>query len=131
MAATYKPPFVQTTNFVPVKFSTANTTTTGTAGTFSSAYVTGGTDGTRVSRIVFRATGTVTAGRIIVWYDDGSVKYPVGTLLVTAAIPSATVLPYEGQVVFPEPLIIASGKTLLATTYNGEEFAAIPFAANY
>lgn len=128
MAKIYKAPFTQATNFVPVKNSTANTNTNGVTGTYSAAFVTGATEGTRVSRVRFQATGTTTAGRLIITYDS---TYPIASILVTAITPSATILPWEGEIVFSEPLVIPSGKTLKFATYNAEEFCAIPFGADY
>lgn len=127
MAKIFKVPFVQNANFIPVKNSTANTNTNG-SGTLSSAFVTGAAEGTRVSRVRFQATGTVTNGRLIIVYDNAM---PIGSILVTATTPSATVLPWEGEIVFSEPIVIPSGKTLKFATYNAEEFCAIPFAADY
>lgn len=131
MAKVYEAPFVQSGQMKPVRYGTANTDRSGQTGSFSAALVTGATEGTRIQRIQFIAEGTTTAGMIRVFSNNGTAVSLVGEVAVTAVTPSNSVVAWTGQLTFPEPFIVNSGKTLVFTPSIGEMFVGIPFAADY
>ena len=115
------------------RISTANTARdgTGTLGTI----LTGGTNGTRVDRVQWKATSTTTAGVIRLFLKDNQgspVTRLLAEALVSAITPSATVKSAEGEFVRTDgqPLVLVpAGWILLAGTHNAESFDVVPVVA--
>ena len=75
--------------------STANTARNGT-GTIATIF-TGGTNGSRIDDITVIATGTVTAGVVRLFLNDGTTSYLLQEIMVTATTPSTTVQTFTSQ----------------------------------
>lgn len=130
MAKTFEAPFVQSGQMTPVRYGTLDTSLDG-SGTYSAAMVTGAAEGTRIQRILFIGEVTTTVGYIRVYSNNGSAVALVGEVPVTVFTPSNILPTWTGQLVFPEPFIVASGKWLKFAPTKSEMFVGIPFAADY
>lgn len=132
MAANVNPIF----GLVPVaktaQISTANTNRDGT-GTLGSV-VTGGTNGTRVDRVVIQATVTTTAGMVRLFVDDTVNIRLIAEVSITAATPSGTVQAFRSEQVRTDGLAyldLPSGYILKAGTHNAETFNVTAYGADY
>jgi len=132
MAANTNPIF----GLVPVcktaQISTANTNRDGT-GTLGSV-VTGAADGTRIDRIVIKASGTTTAGMVRIFVDTGGTIVLVAEIPVLAITPSGTIKTFEAELVRYDGLpwvVLASGQVLKAGTHNAEGFNITAHGSDY
>ncbi len=108
-----------------ISTANANRDGTGTVGTVFTA----GTNGSRIDRIIVKATGTTTAGMIRLFIHNGTANFLYREIAVTAITPSGTVAAYEvgtssnnsADIGFL-PLTIPSGYSLRAATNNAESF---------
>lgn len=85
--------FAATPNFGSALLSAADTVLTGTPTNVSVAIITGATLGTRVSKIIIKATatGTITNPNVVrLWYHDATNFRLIHEVLVPAYIQSAT-----------------------------------------
>lgn len=134
MPANTEPIFTLTPIIGKVNISTANTNRDGT-GTISTV-VTGGTNGTRISRITIIATATTTAGMVRLYIGDDA-GTPVISLWkeipIAAATPSASAATfiYIINLTSESALIIPASYTLRASTHNAESFNIIAEGGNY
>jgi hypothetical protein len=133
MVANTSPIFTLTPVFGQARISTANTNRDGT-GTLGSV-LTGGTDGTRVDRIIITATATTTAGMVRLFIDaSGSVR-AWREVPVTAITPSATVAAFTATILTPEaqsPLLVLPPNYILkAGTHNAESFDVVAQGGNF
>lgn len=134
MAANTTPVFVITPKIGMVRFSTGNSNRDGT-GTLADV-ITGGSFGTRVDRIVVKASSTTTAGMVRFYvYDGSSATRLWREELVTAITPSGTVASFEKVLLSPEVsqplLVLPSNYVLKISTVNAEQFDCIAHAGDY
>lgn len=99
--------------------STANTNRDGT-GTIATIF-TAGASGSRIDDIYIAATGTVTAGVVRLFINDGTNTRLWQEILVTATTPSTTVQVWSATLL-NSALILPSGYSLRASTNNAETF---------
>ncbi|QGH72956.1 MAG: hypothetical protein [Siphoviridae sp. ctdEk19] len=105
--------------------STANTNRDGT-GTIAAIF-TAGASGSRIERIMVKATGTTTAGMVRLFIHDGSSARLYTELPVQANVPSASLRTFESTlegITTPHllPLVLPVGYSLRASTHNAETF---------
>ena len=122
------PAFAATPAFGMVQISTANTNRNGTGslGIVKSA----GANGSRVDLIRFCSAGTTTAGVVRIYISDGTNHRLVKEIMVTAVTPSTTIEVWNGEYRSPEPIVIASGDSIRASTNNAETFNVFAFGAD-
>jgi hypothetical protein len=113
------PTFTDTPKVGIVVISTANTNRNGT-GTIGTVF-TAGTDGSYISKITIKATGTTTAGMVRLFIHDGTNARLLREVDVSALTPSATVKSFSGEITYSEGLIIPTGYSLGASTHNAED----------
>ena len=109
--------FAATPKSPSAALSVANTNRDGTTGTYVTL-ITAGASGSRVDRLVIKATGTTTVGMIRLF---------VGTALVLevpvlAVTPSASIPSWGTEVVFCNGLILQAGAVLKASAEKAEAF---------
>jgi len=131
MAANTEPIFALTPVIGAVQITTANTNKDGT-GTLGSV-VTGGTDGTRITRITIQSIGTTTAGMVRLYIDIGATIHLWKEIGVDAVTGSATVeeFVYVLELLGERALVLPSGYILLASTEIGEPFEIIAEGGDY
>lgn len=131
MTANTIPIFVLTPVLSAVRISTANANRdgTGTLGTL----VTGGTNGTRLTKIIVKATGTTTLGMIRFFVYDGVNTRIWFETKVTAITPSASVATfYYAMLLLGEnALFLPSGYSLKVSTHNAEQFDVTAYGGSY
>lgn len=104
------------------QLSAANTAIDGT-GTIATVY-TAGTSGSRIDDITITATGTVTAGMVRLFLNNGTTSYLWKSIPVTATTPSGTVAPFSSSLL-GQALVLGSGWSLRASTNNAESFNVV------
>lgn len=132
MAANTTPIFTITPQVGRVRIATANAARDGT-GTLG-AVITGGTNGTRIDRIVITATATTTAGMIRLFIDDGSNVRAWKEVVVTAITVGAAVAAFTATISSPDSqplLVLPSTYILKAGTHNAESFDVTCSAGDY
>jgi hypothetical protein len=133
MAANTAPIFARSPRLGFARISTANTNRDGT-GTIGDV-ITGGTDGTRVDRVVITATATTTAGMVRLYLYDATNTRLWQEINVSALTPSGTVSAFRFTVTSPDimsPLVtLASGHKIQASTHNAESFDVIAIGADF
>lgn len=105
------------------QISTANTSRDGT-GTVASVFA-AGASGSRIEHIDIVAVGTVTAGVVRLFIDNGADIKLWREVLVSAVTPSGTAVGFRTSIdtsVLPTVLILKTGETLKASTHNAETF---------
>lgn len=102
--------------------TTANTARDGT-GTIATVF-TAGSSGSRIDDIYITATGTVTAGVIRLFINDGTNSRLLSEILVTATTPSTTVQVWS-YTLLNQALILPTAYSLRASTNNTETFNII------
>ncbi|MCE9583172.1 MAG: hypothetical protein K8T20_11830 [Planctomycetes bacterium] len=129
MAAGTTPIFPASVAQGMVQISTANANRdgTGTIGTL----VTGGANGTRIDRIVIKATVTTTAGMIRFFIYDGTNTRLIREILVTAITASATVAAFESDLLTPDLYLPTSSYQLKVSTEKAEAFNVHAFGGQY
>lgn len=132
MAANTTPIFTLTPVIGRVRISTANTARdgSGSAGTV----VTGGTNGTRIDRIVITATGTTTAGMVRLFINDGTNIRAWKEVVVTAITVGASTAAFNSTITTPDTnplLVLPATYSLLASTHNAETFDVLCHAADF
>lgn len=100
----------------------ANTNRDGT-GTIVTVF-TAGASGSRVDDIWIVATGTVTAGVVRLFVNDGTNTRLWQEIMVTATTPSTTQQVFN-TALFNQALILPNGWSLRASTNNAETFNVI------
>lgn len=100
----------------------ANTNRDGT-GTIVTVF-TAGASGSRVDDIWIVAAGTVTAGVVRLFINDGTNTRLWQEVMVTATTPSTTVQVFN-TALFNQALILPTGYSLRASTNNAETFNVI------
>lgn len=100
--------------------STANTARNGT-GTIATIF-TGGTNGSRIDDITIIATGTVTAGVVRLFLNDGTTSFLLQEIMVSATTPSATVQTFTSQLLNQSIILASSSWSLRASTEKAETF---------
>lgn len=137
------PRFTATPIIAAASLSAANTALDGTGTVVT--LVTGATHGTRIDRVVVKATATTTAGMIRMFLHDGSNFFLIAEKIVSAITPSGTVEAWggvingtAGQGVFditddPENdiFILPSGYSLRLSTHNAETFKVFAIGATF
>lgn len=132
MAAGTAPIFVDSVIVGAANVAAANTNRDGT-GTLVDL-VTGGADGTRIDRILARATVTTTAGTLRIWYYNGTTNFLVDEIPVTALTPSATVQSFTAERVRSDGLpwfVLPSGHKLKITMHNAESMNVFALGGDY
>lgn len=127
MAANTTPIFTLTPIVAVVQIATANTNRdgTGTMGTL----LTGATDGTRVTQLKLKATGTTTAGMIRIFYYDGTNVRLITEVPVSAVTPSASTPAWEATI--PFAAVIPSAKEIRVSTEKAETFNVFAIGGSY
>ena len=131
MGANTEPIFTLIPVIGVVSGSAANTDLSG-SGTFMTV-ITGGTNGTRISKIVIQAIDTTTAGMVRLFIDDGVAVFlwkevAVEAVTIAASTPAFS---YEILLSSEEALILPSGYILKASTHNAEPFNIIAEGGDY
>ena len=131
MAANVNPIFTLTPVIGIVSISTANANLDGT-GTIGTV-ITGGTDGTRISKITIKALVTTTAGMLRLFIDNGATINLWKEILVSAITPSATVASFSNvlELFGEDALVLPSSYVLKASTEKAESFMIIAEGGNY
>jgi len=125
MSANTNPIFTLTPTVAIGQISAANALRDG-AGTIVTV-LSAGANGTRVNRVVIKATVTTTAGTVRLFIGNGSGIYLWKEILVTAITASATVAAFEYIVDLPgeSSLVLPSGSSIRASTEKAEAFNII------
>lgn len=125
------PAFASAGRLEQIQISTANTNRDGT-GTITSL-ITGVAAGTRVNKILIKATVTTTAGMIRLFFSDdsGTTKRLIREMAVIAVTPSATVPAFEAEIdiSFLDIVLPSTADSLLVSTEKAETFNV--FAIGY
>ena len=131
MAANTKPIFTKTVAYGQATVDTANTNRDGTGAIVS--VITGGTDGTRITRITIKAQVTTTAGMVRLYIDDTTTVKLIKEVLVTAITASATVAAFESVLEFTgeRAINLKSGHELQASTEKSEAINIIAEGGDY
>lgn len=114
-----RPQFITTPRCDRQVVSAANTNRDGT-GTIVDIFA-AGTNGSKVTSVVTKATGTTTAGMVRLFIKESSTYRLFDEVPVSAATPSATVETFRDIQPFDD-LILESGQTLAASTHLAETF---------
>lgn len=118
------PSFSSSSNIDAGTVSTANTNRNG-SGTVTTL-TTGGTNGTRIERILAKAQGTTTAGmlRFFLFNASGTFVHMFLELPVSAIVASGTVATWEGERVYGALrfFVLPANWTIRAATNNAESF---------
>lgn len=122
--------------------SAANTNLDGTGTVVS--LVTGATNGTRIDRVIVKATGTTTAGMIRLFLHDGTNFFLIAEKAVAAVTPSGTVEAWGGIInatntgildITDDPegdlFILPVNYSLRLSTHNAETFKCFAIGADY
>ncbi len=134
MSANTSPIFTLTPKIGVTNISSANTKRDGTGDI--NTIITGGANGTRISRITIKATVTTTAGTVRLFIGDNA-GTPVISLwrevLVTAITVSANVAAFEYSLSLlgENALILPPNYTLRASTEKAESFNVIAEGGDY
>lgn len=126
MAAT--PIFTATPKIGMAAISTANTNRDGT-GTLGTV-ITGATNGTKVFEVVICASGTVTAGVVRLFIDNGTNTRLIEEILITATTPGTTTAVARYVRTFNN-LVLPNAYVLKASTHNAEGFNVIAYAGDF
>jgi len=132
MAANTAPVFVLTPVAAQANVAAANTNRDGT-GTLVDL-VTGGTDGTRIDRIVAKAAVTTTAGMLRIFHYDGTSNRLIDEIPVSAITPSASVESFSAELVRGDGLpyiVLKSGDKLKVTMHNAESMNVWAIGGSY
>lgn len=131
MAANKEPIFTLTPVIGAVQISTANANLDGTGAL--GTVITGGTNGTRISKITIKSIVTTTAGIIRLFIDNGSAAFLFKEILVAAITKSATVAAFAYELGLPgeSALVLPTGYSLKAATEKAEAFNVIAEGGNY
>lgn len=132
MPANTTPIFSLTPQVGRVRIATANTNRDGT-GTLGSV-ITGGTNGTRVDRIVITATVTTTAGMVRLFIDDGTNIRAWKEVTVSAVTVAASTPAFTATISSPDTaplLVLPSAYILKAGTHNAEQIDVVAMASDY
>lgn len=116
-----------TLGMVQVSTANPNRNGTGTLGTL----VTGGANGTRIDRIVMKATVTTTAGMIRIFLFDGTDTRMIREVTVEAITPSATVAAWEEDLVTPDLYLPTSSWQIKVSTEKAEAINVFAFGGTY
>ena len=114
-----RPQFIVTPRCDRQTVSTANTNRDGT-GTIVDIFA-AGANGSKVTSVVTKATGTTTAGMVRLFIKESSTYRLFDEVPVSAATPSGTVEAFRDIQPFDD-LILENGQTLAASTHNAETF---------
>lgn len=87
--------------------------------------VTAGANGSRVDEIDILGPGTVTAGVVRLFLNDGTNTRLFKEAMVTATTPSVSVEVFRAVLAFAESLVLPSGWKLKASTHNAEAFNVV------
>lgn len=124
------PQFVGTPQIFAVSVSVANTARDGT-GTAPVLLTGAAAPGTRIDKIRAVGVGTVTAGMIRVFLNDGTTKRLIREMAVTATTPSASVEGWVGEMSFGDGLVLPNATwSILVSTHNAENFNIFAFGGN-
>lgn len=133
MAANTTPVFTIVPVIGMVRIATANTNRDGT-GTLGDV-VTGGTNGTRIDKIVIEAIGTTTAGMVRLYINDGTNTRLWQEVMVAALTPSGTVQAFRALILTPDPqsplLVLPVSYVLRASTVAAESFDVSAHGGNF
>lgn len=100
--------------------SAANTNRDGATGTYVTL-MTAGVGGSRIDRLLIKATGTTTAGMIRLFLGTAMIdEYPVVAITPAASIPT-----WEAEIVFQGGLVLQAGTVLKASTEKAEAFNVV------
>ena len=125
MTANLNPIFTLTPVIGSGVVSSANTNRDGTGDLVD--IITGGANGTRITRITIQAVVTTTAGMIRLYIYDGSTTVLWKEIAVTAISVSASVIAfaYALEYLGDRALVLPANYVLRASTHNAEAFRVI------
>lgn len=118
MAANAVPKFVSDPKVWIGNVTTANSNLDGTGSIVT--VVTAGSNGSLVEIVRVKALVTTTSGRVRIFIHDGSTARLWHEIIITAAVPSATVSSFETEWIPTRSLALQSGYSLRASTANSE-----------
>jgi hypothetical protein len=122
--------YVGTPQVWAVSLGTANTARDGT-GTAPVLVTGAATPGTRIDKLRFVGVGTVTAGMIRVFLNDGTTKRLLREIPVTATTPSGTVAGWEFDWTMSDGIVLPTAAwSILVATNNAETFNAFAYGGN-
>lgn len=127
MAST--PQFAGTPNVGIAALSVANTNRDGT-GTIASI-LTAGANGSRIDKVVVKATATTTAGMVRLFLHDGVSSKLLTEIPVTAVTVGPSTPGFETVVDFLGGLVIPAGYSLRAAPHNAELFNVTAFGGDF
>ena len=132
MAANTSPIFTLTPVIGATSISVANAGKDGSGA--SGSVITGGTNGTRITRVTVQASGSTTAGMVRLFIvNSGSSTFLWREILVDAVVGSGSVAEFVKTVSLVEEnaLVLPSGNMLMASTENAEAFNIIAEGGDY
>lgn len=109
--------------------STANSNLDGTTGTYSSAIITGASNGTLIKTITIKAQTNTTQGMVRLFINDGSTNRLISEIEIPAVTKSATDPAFE--ITIPVDYALESGWLLKASTEKAETFNVIAEGLNW
>jgi len=130
MTANVQPIFPLTPNIGTSQVSVANSNRDGATGTYATVF-TAGANGSVIQKAYVKAAGTTTAGMVRIFQGDGANWRLLLEISVTAITPSGILQTFEAELTRLEGLVIPSGKTLKASTENGETFNVLIYGGDY
>lgn len=128
MAST--PQFIGTPQVWQNQLTAANTNRDG-SGTLVTLVTGSATPGTRLDKIRIAGVGTVTAGMIRFYLNDGTNTRLIKERAVTATTPTGTVAGWEDEWTLQDGLYLPTASwSLKASTHNAETFNIFGFGGN-
>lgn len=112
---------------VQISTANANRDGTGTMGTL----LTAGANGTRIDRLVVKATVTTTAGTIRIFVHDGTNTRLIREIVVAAITVGASTAAFESDLVTPDLYLPTSSHQLRVSTEKAETFNVYAFGGAY
>ena len=129
-----RPQFIGTPKVWTGQVTTANTNTDGTTGTYATIFTVDAGKTARVEWIRVQALATNTVGNVRLFITDTS----AGQTRLIRDVPIAAVTFAEGTALGGAdvdytiyPLILEAGDSLLATTYDGEDYNVVAFGGTF
>ncbi|MGJ5163149.1 hypothetical protein [Bradyrhizobium sp. HKCCYLR1051] len=124
------PQFIATPQPWMNQLTAANANRDGT-GTLVTLVTGAATPGTRIDKVRIMGVGTVTAGMIRFYLNDGTNKRLIKERAVAATTPSASVPGFEDEWTLTDGLYLPSASwSLMASTHNAETFNVFAFGGN-
>lgn len=94
------------------------------------ALITGVAAGTRVDRVVIKATETTAAGCYCIWLYNGTTSYLIKEVLATAITAGNTTPSFEAEVTFNDLILPSASHALYISSTIDQDFTAIALGAD-